>query len=77
MKIKYDREVDILRITFKDTDIEESGEDTSGVIMEFDIDRNVVGIEILQASKRIDNPLAIAYEIENQAIAEFITDDCV
>jgi uncharacterized protein YuzE len=69
MKIKYDREVDILRITFKDTDIEESGEDTSGVIMDFDIDGNIVGIEILQASMRIDNPLAIAYEIENQAIA--------
>jgi len=63
MKIKYDTEVDILRITFKDTDIEESGEDTSGVILDFDVDGNVVGIEILQASKRIDNPQAIAYEI--------------
>ena len=67
MKIKYDREVDILRITFKETDIEESGEDTSGVIMDFDIEGNIVGIEILQASKRIDKPWAIAYEIENQA----------
>jgi uncharacterized protein YuzE len=68
MKIKYDREVDILRITLKDIDIEESGEDTPGVIMDFDIEGNVVGIEILQASKKIDNPWAIAYEIENQAI---------
>ena len=68
MKIKYDHEVDILRITFKNTDIEESSEDTSGVIMDFDIEGNVVGIEILQASKRIDNPWAIAYEIKNQAI---------
>jgi uncharacterized protein YuzE len=63
MKIKYDPEVDILRITFKDTDIEESGEDTSGVILDFDVEGNVVGIEILQASQRIDNPKAIAYEI--------------
>ena len=69
MKIKYIPEVDILRITFKDIDIEESGEDTSGVIMDFDIDGNVVGIEILQASRRIDNPLAIAYEIESNPIA--------
>jgi len=69
MKIKYDPEVDVLRITFKDTDIEESGEDTSGVIMDFDVDGNVVGIEILQASKRIDNPQAIAYEIDRGAIA--------
>lgn len=67
MKIKYTPEVDILRITFKDTDIEESGQDTSGVIMDFDIDGNVVGIEILQASRRIDNPLEIAYEIESNA----------
>ena len=69
MKIKYIPEVDILRITFKDIDIEERGEDTSGVIMDFDIDGNVVGIEILQASRRIDNPLAIAYEIESNPIA--------
>jgi uncharacterized protein YuzE len=69
MKIKYDPEVDVIRITLKDVAIEESDEDTPGIILDFDSNRNVVGIEILQASKRIDNPQAIEYMIAQSAIA--------
>ena len=65
MKIKYDPEVDMIRITLKDVEIEE----TPGIILDFDSDRNIVGIEILQASKRIDNPQAIEYKISHSAIA--------
>ncbi|MCW6036645.1 DUF2283 domain-containing protein [Spirulina subsalsa FACHB-351] len=63
MKIKYDPEVDVLRITLKDVDIEESDEETPGIILDLDSNQNVVGIEILQASQRIDNPQAIEYMI--------------
>ena len=63
MRIKYDPEVDVIRITLKDVDIEESDEDTPGIILDFDANRNVVGIEILQASKRTDNPQTIEYTI--------------
>jgi uncharacterized protein YuzE len=63
MKIKYDPEVDIIRITLKDVDIEESEEETAGIILDLDLNGHVVGIEILQASKRIDNPQAIEYVI--------------
>lgn len=62
MKINYDPEVDVIRITLKDGEIEESDEETPGIILDFDASRNVLGIEILQASKRIDNPQAIALE---------------
>jgi len=51
MKIKYDPEVDVLRITLKDVDIEESDEETPGIILDLDINQNIVGIEILQASQ--------------------------
>ena len=68
MKIKYDPEVDILRITLKDVDIEESEEETSGIILDLDINGHVVGIEILQASKRIDNPQAIEYMITQSVV---------
>ena len=68
MKIKYDPEVDIIRITLKDVDIEESEEETEGIILDLDINGHVVGIEILQASKRIDNPQAIEYMITQSAI---------
>lgn len=63
MKIKYDPEVDVIRITLKEVDIEESEEETAGIILDMDINGQVVGIEILQASKRIDNPQAIEYMI--------------
>ena len=36
MIIKYDPEVDVIRITLKDVDIEESDEDTPGIILDFD-----------------------------------------
>ena len=43
MRIKYDPEVDVIRITLKDVDIEESDEDAPGIILDFDANRNVVG----------------------------------
>ncbi|NMG60056.1 DUF2283 domain-containing protein, partial [Geitlerinema sp. P-1104] len=61
MKIKYDSDVDIIRITLKDAEIEDSDEEIPGIILDFDSSQNVIGIEILQASQRIDNPQAIEY----------------
>jgi uncharacterized protein YuzE len=69
VKIKYDTDLDVLRIILKDVAIEESDEATVGVILDFDADRNVVGIEILQASKRIDSPQVMEYRIAPSAIA--------
>ena len=61
MKITYDPEVDILHILFSNTPIEESDEDKPGVILDYDKDGNIVGLEILDASKRIENPKSIEY----------------
>jgi uncharacterized protein YuzE len=69
MKIKYAPDVDVLRIILKDVEIEESDEETPGIILDFDSNRNVVGIEILQASKQVDNPQSIEYMIAQSAIA--------
>ncbi len=52
MKINYDQDVDILRILLADVAIEESDEIETGVIFDYDSQGNVVGIEILDASKR-------------------------
>ncbi len=59
----YDPEVDVLRILLSDTSIEESDEDKPGVILDYDKDGNVVGIEILEASKRISNPRSVEYAV--------------
>ncbi len=62
MKIQYDREVDIVRIIFSEAKIEESDEDKPGVILDYDKDGNIVGMEIIDASKRMDNPGSIEFD---------------
>lgn len=56
MKVTYDTGVDVLRILFRDAPIEESDEDKPGIILDYDKDGNVVGLEILNASQRVENP---------------------
>jgi uncharacterized protein YuzE len=63
MKIIYDPEVDVLRITFSNAPIEESDEEKPGVILDFDKDGNVVGMEVLDASQRMENPRAVEYAV--------------
>ena len=63
MKINYDPEVDVLRILFNDNPIEESDEDKPGIILDYDNQGNVVGLEILDASKRMPNPRSVEYAV--------------
>ena len=63
MKIIYDPEVDILRIIFSNAPIEESDEEKPGIILDFDKSGNVVGMEVLNASKRMENPRAVEYAV--------------
>lgn len=67
MKVIYDPEVDVLRIFFSNALIEESDEDKPGVILDYDKGGNVVGIEILEASKRMENPRTMEYTIASNA----------
>jgi uncharacterized protein YuzE len=53
MKVTYDSEVDVLHVLFSNAPIEESDEDKPGVILDYDKDGNVVGLEILDAQKRL------------------------
>ncbi len=63
MKVIYDPETDVLRVIFSKTAIEESDEDKPGVILDYDKDGNVVGLEVPDASKRIDNPRSVEYAV--------------
>ena len=63
MKVKYDQEVDVLTIQFSKAPVDESDQDKPGVILDYDKDGNVVGLEILNASKRIENPRALEYAV--------------
>jgi uncharacterized protein YuzE len=65
MKVTYDPEVDVLRIVFNNAPVEESDEDKPGVILDYDKDGNIVGLEVLDAPKRIENPRSVEYAVAN------------
>jgi uncharacterized protein YuzE len=51
MKVTYDAVVDVVRILLSDAPIEESDEEKPGVILDYDKEGNLVGLEILNASQ--------------------------
>jgi uncharacterized protein YuzE len=63
MKVIYDPEVDVLKILLNNTPVAESDEAKPGMIFDYDKDGNVVGMEILNASKRIEKPYAVEYTV--------------
>ena len=63
MKVRYDPEVDVLSIILSEASVEESDESKPGVILDYDSGGNVIGIEILDASKRIGDPMSVEYAI--------------
>jgi len=63
MKVKYDKETDVLYITFSKNKIKESYEDKPGIVIDYDKKGSIVGIEILDASRKMSNPTKVEYEI--------------
>ncbi|MBV6474615.1 MAG: DUF2283 domain-containing protein [Rhodocyclaceae bacterium] len=63
MKVTYDKETDILQLVFTSAPVEESDEDKPGVIIDYDKNGNIVGMEILDASKRIEEPQTVRLDI--------------
>jgi uncharacterized protein YuzE len=63
MKVTYDSAVDALRIILRDVAVDQSDEHQPGIILDYDADGNVVGIEVLNASRRVENPRGVEYAI--------------
>ena len=63
MKVKYDKEVDILYIKLSDLPIKESDEDKPGVILDYAADGSIVGLEILNASIKMPQPNVLEHEV--------------
>lgn len=61
MKVLYDPHQDILQITFIETMIEQTAQISPGLVLDYDEDANVIGLEIRKASTKVDSPYAIAY----------------
>ncbi|OGA94668.1 MAG: hypothetical protein A3G27_14025 [Betaproteobacteria bacterium RIFCSPLOWO2_12_FULL_66_14] len=69
MKITYDHEVDALYIRFKDTTVT-TKHLADGIAADYDAEGKLAGIEILDATKRLDDPSVLKQVIlEDVAIA--------
>ena len=63
MVIKYDQETDIIYVQLSEYEVYESDEEKPGLIIDYDVNGNIVGIEYLQASARVKDPGEIKYEL--------------
>ena len=63
MKIQYDKETDTLTIALRDARVRESDEVRPGVIADFGYDGGVVGFEILQASKVVEQTSEMQFAV--------------
>ena len=63
MRVVHDQQVDVLRILLSAAAVEKSDEDKPGIIIDYDGRGNIVGLEVLEASKRIENPRALDYAV--------------
>jgi uncharacterized protein YuzE len=61
MKVVYDPDKDILQIAFIETIVEETAQIAPGLVLDYDEDGNVIGLEIRRASTKVDSPYAISY----------------
>ena len=74
MKVVYDQSVDTLTTIFTEAPVAESDEDKPGVILDYDDKGNLVSLEILDASKRMDLPNKIDYEVVMSKADKHLTD---
>jgi len=63
MKVKYDKEADVLYIQLSESAVAESDEERKGIILDYASDGKIVGIEILNASKNLPQPTKVEYEV--------------
>ena len=63
MKIRYDKETDILLIQLANKPIEESDQEKKGIILDYDENGEIVAIEVLNASQKMDQVNGVLYEL--------------
>ena len=65
MKIEYSKEADALYVHFREIMVAKSREVEEGVIIDLDKDGHIIGVEILDASKRLQPSELVNIIIEN------------
>jgi uncharacterized protein YuzE len=63
MVIRYEKELDIMYIKLSEGNVAESDEEKPGLIFDYDESGNIMGIEILNASQKVNLPNGVQYEV--------------
>jgi uncharacterized protein YuzE len=63
MKAVYDVKTDTLTLTLGGGTVVESDEDKPGVILDYDAAGNLVGLEILDASRRVAEARSMQFQV--------------
>ena len=63
MKAQYDPAADAMYIRLADGTVADSDEVRDGVVLDYDVNGRVLGIEVLNLSRRADNPREMAFEL--------------
>jgi uncharacterized protein YuzE len=53
MRIRYDKEVDALTLRFDDSSVVESEEVKPGIVVDFNAEGQVVGVEVLDLKRQV------------------------
>lgn len=70
MKIVYDPGTDVLRISLTSIAIAETAQTNPGMILDYDEDGHIIGLEIINASRRTDNPYSVEYTVMADSTAQ-------
>jgi len=65
MKIEYSKEADAIYVYFKEEFVASSKEIEDGVVIDFDKDGHLIGIEVLDVSQRFSLSDIVNVNIEN------------
>ena len=63
MKIEYDPKADAMTIRLANDEVSDSDEVRPGLVLDFDAQGNVLGIEMLNVSLRTAKPREMAFEM--------------
>ena len=63
MEAQYDPAADAMYICLADGTVADSDEVRDGVVLDYDANGRVLGIEVLNLSRRADNPREMAFEL--------------
>ncbi len=72
MKIEYSKEVDALYIRLREANIADSMDIEEGVTVDLDENGHIVGIEILDASERLELSELVNISIENLPLEKIV-----